>query len=108
MRVEAFPTKSALLFLAFLGCGLAQLSIGAAIRGDQLALILTLSAAIAAPAIVFVLSALTWRPRAAYFMTVLLIAAQTVIFRHREIADKSIDAQILLKLVATGLMGLMA
>ncbi len=86
----------------------AAIALGGAIRQDYAALALLAGAVIVLPAIVFVQRAAAWEPRAAFAMSIVLIVIQSAVFRTRDIADKSIDAQVLMKLGAIAMMALMA
>ncbi len=76
--------------------------------GDVLALACLLAAAAAPFGLVFIDRAAAWEGRDAYRMVIFLIIVLSAVFRLRAIDDKSVDAQILLKLLAIGLAGLMA
>lgn len=80
---------------------------GAAITGDVLALGCLLGAVAVPFGLIFVERALAWDGRHAYRMIIVLTIILSAVFRLRAIDDKSIDAQILLKLAAIGLTGLM-
>jgi O-antigen ligase len=98
------PAAAATMLLAMAGA----IAAGALIRHDYLALALVAGAAVALPAIVFVQRAAAWDGRAAFAMSIVLIVVQSAVFRIRDINDKSIDIQILMKLGAIAMMALMA
>ena len=65
--------------------------------------------ACAAPCLLFALSqVLAWKEPYASFTCIVLIIVLSSVFRARDIDDKSIDAQVLSKLICLCLMGLMA
>ncbi len=80
----------------------------AAVNGDVLALACLAGAGAVPFALVFIERALAWDGRHAYRMIIVLTIALSAVLRLRAIDDKSIDGQILLKLAAIGLAGLMA
>ena len=95
-----------------LGAGLALAAAAlvtlAALRQEYLVVLVIGGAILLPPALVFVQRAVIWDGRLAFAMSVLLIVAISAVLRLRDIDDKSIDAQILMKLAAVGMMGLMA
>ncbi|WP_089177418.1 O-antigen ligase family protein [Bosea sp. AS-1] len=84
------------------------LAAGAAITGDVLALGCLLGAVGVPVGLIFVERAIAWDGRHAYRMIIVLTIILSAVFRLRAIDDKSIDVQIMLKLLAIGLTGLMA
>ncbi|MGN8119635.1 O-antigen ligase family protein [Labrys sp. 22185] len=94
-----------LVVLAAAACGIAA---GAAVSGDLMVLGCLACAAAVPFALVFIERASAWDGRQAYRMIIILTIALSAVVRLRAIDDKSIDAQILVKLLAIGLTGLMA
>ena len=65
--------------------------------------LLLLAAALALPVLLFTgAQALVWNPRYAFPLGILIVAMQCITFRVRAIEDKSIDAQILMRLGCIG------
>lgn len=102
--------RSVLAVAALAGlAGAVTVVVGAAlVRQDFQALALLSTAVLVLPALVFLLRAVVWNGRSAFVLCIALIVIETAVFRIRDIDDKSIDAQILMKLAGLGLMGLMA
>ena len=103
-RINAVPAAvtlvlavSAIMVMARAGAG-----------GDYLPLAMIGAAVLVLPALALGHRALIWDGRFAFAAGVVLIIAQTAVFRIRDIDDKSIDAQILMKLGAIGMLGLLA
>ena len=95
------------LFLPLLGL-VAWLGANCLVRGEYLPVVL-LAVAGLAPVLLFMLSqVLAWKEPYASIACVVLIVLLSSVFRNRDIDDKSIDLQVLSKLVCLCWMGAMA
>ncbi|WP_448956240.1 O-antigen ligase family protein [Labrys neptuniae] len=106
--LATFRTMTSIAMLAGLAAAAVFLAGASAIQGDFIALACLAGACLVPPALLFSERALAWDGRFAYGMIVILVIILSAVFRLRAIDDKSIDGQILLKLLAIGLTGLMA
>lgn len=104
LRPNALPQATALLVTCVAGA-----AVMSALWGDDALPLLILTLGLVLPVALFAgIEALRWKAGYATMLAVVAIILLCATFRVREIEDKSIDAQIALRLLALALVGLAA